>query len=67
MKLSARIDWCRLENDFGVHYHPRLGRPGVATRLLVGVHYLKHLHNLSDEQVVSSWRENPYWQYFLRM
>ena len=64
VQLSERIDWSRFENDFGVHYHPRLGRPGVPIRLLVGVHYLKHLHNLSDEQVVSSWRENPYWQYF---
>jgi len=25
---------------------------------------LKHLYDLSDEQVVERWVENPYWQYF---
>ena len=28
------------------------------------VMHLKHLHDLSDEQVVKGWTENPYWQYF---
>jgi IS5 family transposase len=32
--------------------------------LLVGLHYLKSLYNVSDEVVVASWVENPYWQYF---
>jgi IS5 family transposase len=31
---------------------------------MVGLHYLKHAFNLSDEQVVMHWAENPYWQYF---
>ena len=31
---------------------------------MVGLLYLKHLHKLSDEQVVDGWLENPYWQYF---
>jgi IS5 family transposase len=31
---------------------------------MVGLHYLKHTYNLSDEEVVSQWLENPYWQYF---
>ena len=42
----------------------REGRPGKPTRLMVGLHYLKHTYNLSDEEVVSQWLENPYWQYF---
>ncbi len=32
--------------------------------MIAGLHYLKHLHDLSDEQVVKGWTENPYWQYF---
>jgi hypothetical protein len=32
--------------------------------LLVGLHYLKALHDESDESVVAKWVENPYWQYF---
>jgi transposase, IS5 family len=35
----------------------------VPTRLLVGLHYLKHLYHVSDEVVLASWLENPYWQY----
>lgn len=33
-------------------------------RLLVGLHYLKHAFDLSDEEVVLRWLESPYWQYF---
>ena len=31
---------------------------------MVGLHYLKHIHDLSDEEVVERWGENPYWQHF---
>jgi hypothetical protein len=31
---------------------------------MVGLNYLKHTCNLSDEEVVAQWTENPYWQYF---
>jgi hypothetical protein len=29
-------------------------------RLMVTLHYLKYTHNLSDEDFVSGWVENPY-------
>ncbi|EKP12135.1 transposase PF05598 domain protein [Leptospira borgpetersenii str. Noumea 25] len=38
-------------------------RPGLRIRLLVGLHYLKHAYNVSDEKVVECYLENPYWQY----
>ena len=28
------------------------------------MHYLKHTHGLSDDEVVQRWAENPYWQSF---
>jgi IS5 family transposase len=31
---------------------------------MVGLHYLKHTFNESDESVVARWVENPCWQYF---
>jgi hypothetical protein len=40
-----------------------LGCPALATHLIVGLHYLKHPYNVSEEVVVS-WAENPYWQCF---
>ena len=67
VKLSEAVDWDRLEGVFGTTYCDDNGRPGVSTRLMVALHYLKYTHNLSDEEVVYGWVENPYWQYFSGM
>jgi IS5 family transposase len=34
---------------------------------MVALHYLKYRHDLSDEDVVACWVENPYWQHFSGM
>ena len=44
-------------------YHETAGRLGKPVRLMVGLTYLKHTYNLSDEQVCERWVENPYWQF----
>jgi IS5 family transposase len=67
VKLSRVVEWDRLDTLFGSTYCPDNGRPGVSTRLMVALHYLKYTHNLSDEDVVATWVENPYWQYFSGM
>jgi IS5 family transposase len=67
VKLSKVVEWDRLDDLFGSTYCPDNGRPGVSTRLMVALHYLKYTHNLSDEDVVATWVENPYWQYFSGM
>ena len=67
VRLSNVVDWDRLEELFGSTYCPDNGRPGISTRLMVALHYLKYTHNLSDEDVVAGWVENPYWQYFSGM
>jgi transposase, IS5 family len=63
-QLAQQIDWNYFEQEFGSLYSEEIGRPGVPTRLLVGLHYLKHAYQESDESVVEKWVENPYWQYF---
>ena len=63
-RLASAVNWGQCERQFGKLYADDLGRPALATRLLVGLHYLKYLYNVSDEVVVASWVENPYWQYF---
>jgi hypothetical protein len=40
------------------------GRAGLPTRLMAGLHLLKHMKGLSDEQVCAVWLENPYFQAF---
>jgi IS5 family transposase len=61
--LGEKINWSELIDEFGALYSEH-GRPGVPIRLMAGLHYLKHAFGLSDEVVVKSWVENPYWQYF---
>lgn len=59
VKLSKTVNWGRMDELFGDTYCPDNRRPGVITRLMVSLHHLKYTHNLSDEEVVSAWVENP--------
>lgn len=63
-RLAEAIDWSRFEAELGPLYAEAVGRPGLPTRLMVGLHYLKYLFDESDESVVEKWVENPYWQFF---
>jgi len=62
--LAKKIDWRRLDGVFAECYCEDFGAPAKATRLLVGLHYLKHAFDESDESLLARWLENPYWQYF---
>ena len=64
LKLAGQIDWDSSDAAFADCYCPDHGAPAKATRLMVGLHYLKHTFNESDESVVARWVENPYWQAF---
>jgi len=63
-RMANAIDWEYFVGEFGPLYVENKGRPGKPIRLLVGLHYLKHTFNESDESVVERFLENPYWQYF---
>src|SRR5215472_11832632 len=63
VRLAGLVPWSCFDEAFGRFYRP-IGRPAKPTRLMVGLHYLKHVHDLSDEEVVARWVENPYWQFF---
>lgn len=62
--LAQKIDWARFDTAFAEFYSDDMGAPAKATRLLVGLHYLKHAFNESDDSLVARWVENPYWQCF---
>jgi IS5 family transposase len=62
--LAERLDWSRFDSAIDACYAEEVGRPGVNTRLMVGLLYLKHAYDESDESVVARWVENPYWQFF---
>lgn len=63
-QLAHKIDWKSCETRFDALYASGVGRPGHPIRLMVGLQLLKHTSNLSDEEVVAAWVENPYWQHF---
>lgn len=63
-RLAGKIDWDVCEERFRNLYAVGIGRPGHPIRLMVGLQLLKHTFNMSDEEVVAVWVENPYWQYF---
>jgi len=62
--LSALIDWGQFDDAFGTHCHEAKGRHGLPTRLMAGLHLLKHMKGLSDEETCATWLENPYFQAF---
>lgn len=62
-QLAEIINWQSFEDEFGCLYCDHNGSPGKPIRLMVGLEYLKQTYDLSDEQVVVRWVENPYWQY----
>jgi len=66
-RLGLSIDWQWFEQTLGSTYHPSQGASGISTRLMVALHYLKYQQDLSDEDVVAVWVENPYWQHFSGM
>ena len=64
VQLSKAIDWSEVESEFSGYYCSDNGRPGVPIRKMVGLMLLKNIYDLSDEEVVARWMENPYMQYF---
>ncbi len=57
IKLPKHIDWESPDKEWGALFVSTKGAPAIRTRLIAGLHYLKHLHDLSDEQVVKGWTE----------
>ena len=63
LQLSEQIDWSIFDDEFSPLYS-HLGKPSKHIRLMVGLSILKHMENLSDENLVQRWVQNPYYQAF---
>lgn len=63
-KLANEINWSLFEKSFTPLFYADNGRPPKPIRLMTGLLMLKHLRNVSDEQVVAQFTENAYYQYF---
>ncbi|MFM0557748.1 IS5 family transposase [Paraburkholderia sediminicola] len=64
VRLAGLIHWERLGMLMSESFVSSKGRPASSPRLIAGLLYLQHAFDLSDEEVVWQWVENPYWQVF---
>jgi IS5 family transposase len=64
VKLSQLIDWSVFEREWAGYFPSKRGRPATPARMVAGLLYLQHIFDYSDELLVETWVENPYWQYF---
>lgn len=64
VRLAGLIDWDEIHRTFAGHFSSGRGRPARSPRLVAGLLDLQHAFDASDEAVVGTWVENPYWQFF---
>ncbi len=62
--LAGEIHWQVFEDAFKEYYSDKMGAPAKPIRLMVSLLILKHLRDLSDENLIDQWSENCYYQYF---
>ena len=63
-QLADKINWPVFDEAFKKHYSEKMGKPAKPIRLMVSLLILKHVRNLSDENLIDHWAENIYFQYF---
>jgi IS5 family transposase len=63
VKLADKIDWAFFDERF-LDSYAETGRPGIPMRLMVGVHLLKYMVDLSDDGICDRWVHDPCFQYF---
>ncbi len=63
VRLAGKVDWDWIDGEIAPLYSEN-GRPGIATRFVIGLLLLKHIYGLSDEGVCERWVHDPYFQYF---
>jgi hypothetical protein len=61
-RLAATIDWRFLEGRFGAVYLNKPSHPTAADKAHGAAVDLKHMHDLSDEELCARFLESPYYQ-----
>lgn len=64
VKLAELIEWSVFEEKWAALFPSGRGRPATPPRLIAGLLYLQHTFACSDEALIWTWVENPYWQHF---
>ena len=61
IRLAERIDWDTIRRRLS-RYYSLIGHKTKRVRLMVGLHILKHMYNLSDDETTKWVCENIYWR-----
>ena len=64
LKIAELIPWDELEDDYAKHFCEGKGRPALDGRLVLGSMLLRHMRNVSDEEIELQIQESPYLQAF---
>jgi IS5 family transposase len=64
VQLADKFNWQRIDELCAAKFCQDNGRPGLSSRLVIGLLLLKQMNGLSDEEICSKFIENPYYQYF---
>jgi IS5 family transposase len=62
VKLADLIDWSVFETEWSGFFPSTTGRPAIPSRMIAGLLYLQHTFSFSDQELVWTWVENPYWR-----
>ncbi len=64
LKLAEVMPWDKLDEIYGRYFSPGQGRPAKDSRLICGLLVVKLVKNMSDDDAVQEFMENPYIQAF---
>jgi len=65
VKLSEKMPWDRIEEEYLKNIDIQNGRPAISSRIAFGACFIRSAENITDERTVQAIAENPYMQYFL--
>ena len=64
LKIADLIPWDELEDEYEKYFSERMGRPATDGRLVLGALMLRHIKDISDEEIKLQIQESPYLQAF---
>ena len=65
VKLSDKMPWDIIEEEYLKNIQPEKGRPSISSRIAFGACFIRSAENITDERTVQAIAENLYMQYFL--
>ena len=67
MKKAATIPWNEIEEKYVALFPSKKGMPAKPLRTALGSLIIQKQYEYSDRELVEQIRENPYYQFFIRL